>query len=154
LRTFAYISLDREHDPVSVTRERSTACLRSCCRRCSSRGIHVCRLSRSRRLTFGRGLFRPSSVRFTGHRRLHRVFLLAASASGSHDLAMGRRIPAYLSFLLPKPDAGVQHIRDIAPRAHCMERKPSNQSMKPTAPFHCDFSVFATTPCRGLSLSR
>jgi hypothetical protein len=30
----------------------------------------------------------------------------------------------------------------------------SNQSMKPTAPDRNAFSVFATTPCRGLSLSR
>ena len=29
-----------------------------------------------------------------------------------------------------------------------------NQSMKPTAPLRCKLSVFATTPCRGLSLSR
>ena len=29
-----------------------------------------------------------------------------------------------------------------------------NQSMKPTAPLRNEFSVFATTPCRGLSLSR
>jgi uncharacterized membrane protein YphA (DoxX/SURF4 family) len=29
-----------------------------------------------------------------------------------------------------------------------------NQSMKPTAPLQNKFSVFATTPCRGLSLSR
>jgi hypothetical protein len=29
-----------------------------------------------------------------------------------------------------------------------------NQSMKPTAPFRNKFSVFATTPCRGLSSSR
>jgi len=29
-----------------------------------------------------------------------------------------------------------------------------NQTMKPTAPFRYNFSVFATTPCRGLSLSR
>jgi hypothetical protein len=29
-----------------------------------------------------------------------------------------------------------------------------NQSMKPTAPPRNNFSVFATTPCRGLSLSR
>jgi len=35
-----------------------------------------------------------------------------------------------------------------------MERNPSNQSMKPTAPLRDNFSVFATTPCRGLSLSR
>ena len=31
---------------------------------------------------------------------------------------------------------------------------PSNQSMKPTAPFRCNLSVSATTPCRDLSLSR
>jgi hypothetical protein len=30
----------------------------------------------------------------------------------------------------------------------------SNQSIKPTAPLRNNFSVFATTPCRGLSLSR
>jgi hypothetical protein len=30
----------------------------------------------------------------------------------------------------------------------------SNQTMKPTSPFRDKFSVFATTPCRGLSLSR
>jgi hypothetical protein len=35
-----------------------------------------------------------------------------------------------------------------------MERQPSNPSMNPTAPFRNDFSVLATTPCRGLSLSR
>jgi hypothetical protein len=29
-----------------------------------------------------------------------------------------------------------------------------NQSMKPTAPLQYNFSVFATTLCRGLSLSR
>src|SRR5262249_27180922 len=32
--------------------------------------------------------------------------------------------------------------------------KPSNQSMKPTAPFRCNFGELATTPCVGLSLSR
>jgi hypothetical protein len=29
-----------------------------------------------------------------------------------------------------------------------------NQTMKPTAPLRCKFSLFATTPCCGLSLSR
>src|ERR1700704_5244041 len=33
-------------------------------------------------------------------------------------------------------------------------KETSNQSMKPTAPWRCNFSVFATTPCRGLSLMR
>jgi hypothetical protein len=40
----------------------------------------------------------------------------------------------------------------------CLRRmslaRASNQSMKPTAPWRNNFSVFATTPCRGLSLSR
>jgi len=38
----------------------------------------------------------------------------------------------------------------------CSPREPttSNQSMKPTAPLRKSFSVFATTPTRGLSLSR
>jgi len=36
----------------------------------------------------------------------------------------------------------------------CVERESSNQSMKPTAPWRYNFNVFATTPCRGLSLSR
>ena len=35
-----------------------------------------------------------------------------------------------------------------------INRNTSNQSMKPTAPSRNNFSVFATTPCRGLSLSR
>jgi hypothetical protein len=33
-------------------------------------------------------------------------------------------------------------------------RNASNQSMKPTAPFGNKLSIFATTPCRGLSLFR
>jgi hypothetical protein len=35
-----------------------------------------------------------------------------------------------------------------------LDIKRSNQSMKPTAPHRNALSVFATTPCRGLSLSR
>src|SRR6266446_4654619 len=38
-------------------------------------------------------------------------------------------------------------------RENCMDTNASNQSMKPTAPLRGDFRVFATTPCRGLSLS-
>jgi hypothetical protein len=33
-------------------------------------------------------------------------------------------------------------------------RAASNQSMKPTAPLRRNFRMFATTPCRGLSLYR
>ena len=35
-----------------------------------------------------------------------------------------------------------------------LQTKPSNQSMKPTASFGSRSSDIATTPCRGLSLSR
>ena len=49
-------------------------------------------------------------------------------------------------FALPSPI----HLTFIKP----IPRKASNQSMKPTAPLRNNFSVFATTPCRGLSLSR
>jgi hypothetical protein len=37
---------------------------------------------------------------------------------------------------------------------HDEPRSASNQSMKPTAPFRDKLSQLATTPCRGLSLSR
>ena len=35
-----------------------------------------------------------------------------------------------------------------------LQHATSNQSMKPTAPFRNKSSVFATTPCRGLSFHR
>jgi hypothetical protein len=50
--------------------------------------------------------------------------------------------------------------RSLLPNESEMRAQPkhyavsSNQSMKPTAPPRNAFSVFATTPCRGLSLSR
>jgi hypothetical protein len=40
------------------------------------------------------------------------------------------------------------------PHARFVHVLRPNQSMKPTAPLRDKFSVFATTPCRGLSLSR
>ena len=40
------------------------------------------------------------------------------------------------------------------PTLLCSSIKGPNQSMKPTAPLRNKLSVFATTPCRGLSLSR
>ena len=43
---------------------------------------------------------------------------------------------------------------DIPPFSAYAGESASNQSMKPTAPWRCNFMVFATTPCRGLSLSR
>jgi len=56
------------------------------------------------------------------------------------------------------------HRRNVGRRTSCPSGFPqhtrrilaqtSNQSMKPTAPLRCNFRVFATTPCRGLSLYR
>ena len=45
-------------------------------------------------------------------------------------------------------------LSDFPPTLIMFCASPSNQSMKPTAPFRNEFSVFATTPCRGLSPSR
>ncbi len=56
------------------------------------------------------------------------------------------RFASEIDGLLP-PQAGKQ------PTPAPPMKKP-NQSMKPTAPLRYKFSVFATTPCRGLSLSR
>jgi hypothetical protein len=49
-----------------------------------------------------------------------------------------------------------EHIRDDIYRivGEIPGRRRLNQSMKPTAPSRYKFSVFATTPCRGLSQSR
>ena len=41
-----------------------------------------------------------------------------------------------------------------SPRQAAPSTNTSNQSMKPTAPWRNEFSVFATAPCRALSLSR
>jgi hypothetical protein len=58
---------------------------------------------------------------------------------------------------------GVDHISLILDPAaiqaavaavNSMDHQGPNQSMKSTAHYRYNFSVFATTPCRGLSLSR
>ena len=49
----------------------------------------------------------------------------------------------------PHTDSLFVHARQAA-----VISRPSNQSIKPTTPLRNAFSVFATTPCRGLSLSR
>jgi hypothetical protein len=48
--------------------------------------------------------------------------------------------------------AGVQPMRRISGVRDSYQ--PSNQTMKRTTPWRDNFSVLATTPCRGLSLSR
>ena len=70
--------------------------------------------------------------------------------------------------VLPEQQLEVWHILDISrDRFRVRPRKgeimiwrrmkppaASNHSMKPTAPLRSNLSMFATTPCRGLSLSR
>jgi hypothetical protein len=59
----------------------------------------------------------------------------------------------------PSPGVTVAFIEDNGAPVEFLQidktqwRTP-NQSMKPTAPLRNNFSVFATTPCRGLSPSR
>src|SRR5205823_2255609 len=45
-------------------------------------------------------------------------------------------------------------LKIVFPSNHSMAHQPPNQSMKPTAPCRDKFSLFATIPSRGLSLSR
>jgi hypothetical protein len=59
----------------------------------------------------------------------------------------------------PSPGVTVAFIEDNGHRLSFyrstrLRRMTPNQSMKPTAPLRDNFSVLATTPCRGLSLSR
>jgi hypothetical protein len=54
--------------------------------------------------------------------------------------------------IVPGPDG--MTLLMLSDRRDAKMTVPSNQSMKPTAPLGNAFSVFATTPCRGLSLSR
>jgi hypothetical protein len=62
------------------------------------------------------------SVRFTRDCRLLRIFLLAASPSGSHHSAVGWSISAHGSFVLVEPSPPIQHLWNVAPRGGCMER--------------------------------
>jgi len=47
-----------------------------------------------------------------------------------------------------------QRAQMLHSRYRDMEGFPPNQGIKPTAPLQKNFSVFATNPARGLSLSR
>jgi hypothetical protein len=52
------------------------------------------------------------------------------------------------------PEVGVSSMKILLSPSTSDSRHTPNQSMKPTAPFRNNFSVFATAPCPGLSLSR
>jgi hypothetical protein len=58
---------------------------------------------------------------------------------------------ALASTLTQKPDHVIVSLRSQGLKT---DNKRPNQAMKPTAPRRNAFSMFATTPCRGLSLSR
>jgi hypothetical protein len=64
--------------------------------------------------------------------------------------------PRIISTILRSPGRSSLHfVADLLSRTFgAGDTVWPNHSMKPTAPWRCNFSVFATTPCRGLSLSR
>jgi hypothetical protein len=68
--------------------------------------------------------------------------------------ANNRRFPSSLVAVPSFPLVGSTHKFPLVGTLFPMHRNTPNQSMKPTAPLRGNFSVFATTPCRGLSLSR
>jgi hypothetical protein len=58
------------------------------------------------------------------------------------------------SFWTVRYDVKKQTLDRLAIHGVAWRKDPSNQSMKPTARLRNNFSVLATTPCRGLSRSR
>ena len=82
-------------------------------------------------------------------RHLYRCLLLVAAQRQStcqHCLMVHSRVSDWRRYLLRR----FHHAQMFWLVAHTA----SNQSMKPTAPLRNKFSELATTPCRGLSLSR
>src|SRR5713101_8556941 len=63
---------------------------------------------------------------------------------------MFRSVPTHLHREAEDLPARLRSVRERVDK----RLQTSNQSMKPTAPLRDNFSVLATTPCRGLSLSR
>jgi hypothetical protein len=76
----------------------------------------------------------------------------AASQLAIHDCAVARDF----AFCLRRRDWQSPVFLPMTTRviSVVLSRFPPNQSMKPTAPLRGNFSVFATDPARGLSLSR
>jgi len=70
----------------------------------------------------------------------------------SEEFYVVRRHDTLLVYRLSSSDATGQQPPRLLKRIRYPQ--PSNQSMKPTAPCQCNVSVFAMTPCRGLSLFR
>ena len=46
---------------------------------------------------------------------------------------MGGSVPTGIPFVLGQSHSRVRHLWNVAPRAHCMERQPSNQAVERTA---------------------
>ena len=115
-------SLDGEHDRLfAMVNKRRRAYLRSRRSRDGTRGIHFRSLPCPRTHTLSHCIIGFPSVRFTRDCRLLRIFLLAASPSGSHHSAVGWSISAHSSFVLVEPSPPIQHLWNVAPRAGCME---------------------------------
>ena len=115
--------LDGENDRLFArTNKRRPAHLRSRCSRAGTRGIHFRSLPRPRTHTLSHCIIGFPSVRFTRDCRLLRIFLLAASPSGSHHSAVGWSISAHGSFVLVEPSSPIQHLWKVAPCAGCIER--------------------------------
>jgi hypothetical protein len=62
--------------------------------------------------------------------------------------------PARARILSAAASLSHERLQKVRPARFMKPRKPSNQSMKPTAPLRYKFSVFATTPRRRLTLYR
>ena len=106
----------------------------------------------------GAGTF--PSFRITASRWSQR-FLAARSFSLAVSLRRRTRRRRRLGAFQPRGAPGWKMNASLSGKctqitSQSMDYSPttSNQSMKPTAPLRNKFSVFATTPCRGLSLSR
>ena len=97
----------------------------------------------------GSGLFRIQVRRETGE-----VTGVEIVKSTGHDTLDQEAIKAFSRWRLrPRTDCD-GFIIPVTLHIESSSQETSNQSMKPTAPLRKNFNVFATTPSRGLSISR
>jgi hypothetical protein len=100
------------------------------------------------------GRFRPSKmIRSTGWRDLDKSSTTTFSKWRFRPVGRAAMVKIPVMFTLGIP-TGPSHGRGTQRIPHSTPPRSPNQPMKPTAPLRRNLSVFATTPCRGLSLSR
>ena len=97
--------------------------------------------------------------RFSDSTQYEQHLEFALAHQGLHQPLRSKLCRVQLAFTLSPQGQITYCARADAEAAACSHRtimraNSSNQEMKPTAPLRNNFSVFATTPCRGLSLSR